>query len=71
MRHPRCSAGGGAGAYRNGKAHHGEIPAITIPRVGKGDRGHALDEWMDTEFESNHLVKSMGLTTILAVAGAQ
>ena len=47
------------------------IPAITIPRVGKGDRGHSLDEWMDTEFESNHLIKSIGLTTILAVAGAQ
>jgi hypothetical protein len=47
------------------------IPAITIPRVGKGDRGHSLDEWMDTDFESNHLVKSIGLTTILAVAGAQ
>jgi len=26
---------------------------------------------MDTEFESNHLVKSIGLTTILAVAEAQ
>src|SRR5262249_32691238 len=25
------------------------IPAITIPRVGKGDRGHSLDEWMDTD----------------------
>jgi len=47
------------------------IPAITIPRTGRGDRTHALDEWMDTNFESNHLVKSIGLTTILAVAGAQ
>jgi hypothetical protein len=47
------------------------ISAITIPRVGNGDRGHSLDEWMDTDFESNHLVKSIGLTTILAVAGAQ
>ena len=47
------------------------IPAITIPRTGKGDRVHSLDEWMDTSFESNHLVKSIGLTTILAVAGAQ
>jgi acetylornithine deacetylase/succinyl-diaminopimelate desuccinylase-like protein len=47
------------------------IPAITIPRVGKGDRSHSPDEWIDTEFESNHLVKSIGLTTILAVAGAQ
>jgi acetylornithine deacetylase/succinyl-diaminopimelate desuccinylase-like protein len=47
------------------------IPAITIPRVGKGDRSHSLDEWMDTDFASNHLVKSIGLTTILAVAGAQ
>ena len=31
----------------------------------------SLDEWMDTDFESNHLVKSIGLTTILAVARAQ
>jgi len=47
------------------------IPAITIPRVGRGDSSHSLDEWMDTDFASNHLVKSIGLTTILAVAGAQ
>src|SRR5262245_7399092 len=47
------------------------IQAITIPRVGKGDRVHSLDEWIDTDFASNHLVKSIGLTTILAVAGAE
>jgi acetylornithine deacetylase/succinyl-diaminopimelate desuccinylase-like protein len=47
------------------------IQAITIPRVGKGGRGHSLDEWIDSDFDSNHLVKKIGLTTILAVAGAQ
>jgi len=47
------------------------IPAITIPHIGKSDRSHSLDEWMDTDFESNHLVKSIDLTAILAVAGAQ
>jgi tripeptide aminopeptidase len=25
------------------------IPALTIPRTGKADRFHALDEWMDTD----------------------
>jgi tripeptide aminopeptidase len=47
------------------------IPAITIPRVGKSDRTHSPDEWIDAEFDSNHLVKKIVLTTILAVAGAQ
>ena len=47
------------------------IPAITIPRVGKADRSHSLDEWIDTEPESNHAVKKTVLTTVLAVAGAQ
>ncbi len=47
------------------------IPAITLPRVGKSDRTHALEEWMDTDLESNHLVKSIVLTTILAVAGIE
>jgi tripeptide aminopeptidase len=47
------------------------IQAITIPRVGKADRAHSPDEWIDTEFAGNHLVKTIGLTTILAVAGAQ
>jgi tripeptide aminopeptidase len=47
------------------------IQAITIPRVGKSERAHSPDEWIDTEFASNHLVKTIALTTILAVAEAQ
>jgi hypothetical protein len=47
------------------------IPALTIPRVGKSERSHSLDEWIDTELESNHAVKKTVLTTVLAVAGAQ
>ena len=47
------------------------IQAITIPRVGKSERSHSPDEWIDTEFASNHLVKTIGLTAILAAAGAQ
>jgi tripeptide aminopeptidase len=47
------------------------VQAITIPRVGKSERSHSPDEWIDTEFASNHLVKTIGLTAILAVAGAQ
>lgn len=47
------------------------IPAITIPRVGKSERSHSLEEWIDTEPESNHAVRKTVLTTVLAVAGAQ
>jgi di/tripeptidase len=47
------------------------IPALTIPRTGKADRFHALDEWMDTDPQSNVLVKKIVLTTVLGVAGAQ
>jgi tripeptide aminopeptidase len=47
------------------------IPAITLPGVGKSDRTHALEEWMDTDLESNLPLKSIVLTTILAVAGME
>jgi tripeptide aminopeptidase len=47
------------------------IPAITLPGVGKSDRTHTLEERMDTEREGNQLIKSIVLTTILAVAGMQ
>jgi tripeptide aminopeptidase len=47
------------------------IPAVTIPRVAKADRSHSLDEWIDTDPESNHTVKKTILTTVLAVSGAQ
>ena len=47
------------------------IPAITMPRADKGGRAHSLDEWVDTEKESNLMVKKTGLTTILAVAGME
>jgi tripeptide aminopeptidase len=47
------------------------IPAITLPGVGKSDRTHALEERMDTDLESNQLIKSIVLTTILAVAGME
>jgi tripeptide aminopeptidase len=47
------------------------IPAVTIPRVAKADRSHSLDEWIDTDPESNQTVKKTILTTVLAVAGAQ
>jgi tripeptide aminopeptidase len=47
------------------------IPAVTIPRTGKADRFHSLDEWMDTDPQSNLTVKKIVLTTVLGVAGAQ
>jgi acetylornithine deacetylase/succinyl-diaminopimelate desuccinylase-like protein len=47
------------------------IPALTIPRTGKADRFHSLDEWMDTDPQSNLMVKKIVLTTVLGVAGAQ
>ncbi len=47
------------------------IPAITIPRVGKADRSHSLDEWIDTDPENNHTVKKTILTAALAVSETQ
>jgi tripeptide aminopeptidase len=47
------------------------IQAVTIPRVGKADRSHSLDEWIDTDRDSNLLVKRTVLSTVLAVAGAE
>jgi acetylornithine deacetylase/succinyl-diaminopimelate desuccinylase-like protein len=47
------------------------IQAITIPRVGKAERSHSLDEWIDTDRESNLQVKRIALSSILAVSGAQ
>ena len=45
------------------------IPAITMSRVARGERGHALDEWIGIEKEPNVKLKRIGLATILAVAG--
>jgi acetylornithine deacetylase/succinyl-diaminopimelate desuccinylase-like protein len=47
------------------------IPAITMSRVVRGERAHALDEWIGIEKEPNVKLKRIGLATILAVAGAQ
>ena len=45
------------------------IPAITMSRVVRGERAHALDEWIGIEKEPNVKLKRIGLATILAVAG--
>jgi hypothetical protein len=44
--------------------------AAASPRLPSGGsaRATALAEWMGTDLESNHLVKSIVLTRILAVA---
>ncbi len=47
------------------------IPAISLPRVGKSDRAHALEKGMDTDLESNQLTKSIVRATILAFAGME
>ena len=47
------------------------IPAITMSRVVRGERAHALDEWIGIEKEPNVKLKRIGLATILAVAGME
>lgn len=47
------------------------IQALTLPRGDKGGRNHSLDEWVDTDKQSNLVVKKTGLATILAVAGME
>ncbi|HUD93662.1 M20/M25/M40 family metallo-hydrolase [Sphingobium sp.] len=45
------------------------IPAITIPRAAKGERGHSTDEWIDVSAPESLKVKRMDLLAILAAAG--
>ncbi|NWK96389.1 peptidase M20 [Sphingobium lactosutens] len=45
------------------------IPAITIPRAAKGERGHSTDEWIDISAPESLKVKRMDLLAILAAAG--
>jgi acetylornithine deacetylase/succinyl-diaminopimelate desuccinylase-like protein len=45
------------------------IPAITIDSGGRGGRAHALDEWIDVEKTSSVRGISVGMATLLAVAG--
>jgi acetylornithine deacetylase/succinyl-diaminopimelate desuccinylase-like protein len=45
------------------------IPAITISRVARGERAHALDEWIGVEKAPNVKLKKMGIATVLAIAG--
>jgi tripeptide aminopeptidase len=45
------------------------IPAVTISRVARGERAHALDEWIGIEKAPNVKLKRIGLATVLATAG--
>jgi len=45
-------------------------PEHAVPEAA-GDRTRALEARMDTDLESNRLVKSIVRTTILAVAGME
>jgi di/tripeptidase len=45
------------------------IPAITISRVARGERAHALDEWIGIEKAPNVMLKRVGIATVLATAG--
>lgn len=47
------------------------IPAITISRVVRGERAHALDEWVGIEKDPNVQLKKIALATIIAVAGME
>jgi tripeptide aminopeptidase len=45
------------------------IPAITIDSGAKGDRAHALDEWIDVEKTASLRGIQIALTILLALAG--
>lgn len=45
------------------------IPAVTIGAGGRGGRAHAPDEWIDVEPEEMVRGMSVGLLTLLAMAG--
>jgi acetylornithine deacetylase/succinyl-diaminopimelate desuccinylase-like protein len=47
------------------------IPAITIGRGGRGDRAHALDEWVDVEKASSVQAVQVALAIVLGVAGGK
>jgi acetylornithine deacetylase/succinyl-diaminopimelate desuccinylase-like protein len=47
------------------------IPAIKIGSGGSGDRGHALEEWIDVEPEASVRGMAAGLVTLLAIAGME
>ena len=44
------------------------IQAITIPRVGKGDRGHSLDEWIDVAKPESVRGMTVGLAALAPAA---
>lgn len=46
-----------------------DIPAVTIGAGGRGGRAHAPDEWIDVEPEEMVRGMSVGLLTLLAMAG--
>jgi di/tripeptidase len=46
-----------------------KIPAITIDSGGRGDRAHALDEWIDVEKSSSLKGIEAALLMLLALAG--
>jgi tripeptide aminopeptidase len=45
------------------------VPAVTIGSGGRGDRAHALDEWIDVEKGESLKGMQVGLAALLAVAG--
>jgi di/tripeptidase len=47
------------------------IPAITLGSGGQAGRAHALDEWIDVERGPSVKGALAGLTTVMALAGAQ
>ena len=45
------------------------IPAVTLSRAATGDRGHSLDEWIETASVPSQRVKRLDLLLLLAAAG--
>lgn len=47
------------------------IPALTIPRIAKSERAHALDEWIEVNPEADLKIKQAILTTLVGTAQMQ
>ncbi len=47
------------------------LPAVTMGRGGKGDRAHALDEWVDVQKDEAVQAAQVALVTVLTLAGVR
>jgi len=59
----------GSGSTDSNVAMSLGIPAVTLPRVAEGGRGHSVDEWVGIEKTGSVRIRKLDLLSILAVAG--